>query len=60
VLAPPKAGKNLESMCSRQNYREEYCTLVPNTTDIVTGTDAHSIMDLVEKWNIQQLYYAVS
>ena len=47
-----KLEKNLESMRSRQNYREEFWALVPNNADIVTGTDAHSIKDLVEKWDI--------
>lgn len=49
--------KNLESMKRKKNYREEFWNLVPVTADIVIGTDAHSIDELVEKWDIQQLYY---
>lgn len=52
-----KLEKNLESMKRRRNYREEFWALVPDTADIVIGTDAHSIDELVEKWDIQQLYY---
>ena len=49
--------KNLESMYRKQNYWEEFWRLVPDTAEIVIGTDAHSIKDLVNKWDIQQLCY---
>lgn len=52
-----KLEKNLESMKRKRNYREEFWDLVPDTADIVIGTDAHSLEELVEKWDIQQLYY---
>lgn len=52
-----KLEKNLESMKRKRNYREEFWTLVPDSAGIVVGTDAHSIDELVEKWDIQQLYY---
>ena len=48
-----KLEKNLESMKRKGNYREEFWNLVPDTTDIVVGTDAHSINELIEKWDIQ-------
>ena len=52
-----KLEKNLESMKRKRNYREEFWDLVPDTADIVIGTDAHSLAELAEKWDIQQLYY---
>ncbi len=53
-----KLEKNLESMKRERNYREEFWNLVPDTTDIVVGTDAHSIAELAEKWDMQQSYYS--
>ena len=55
--ADMKLEKNLESMRRKRNYREEFWGLVPDTADVVVGTDAHSIDELVKKWDIQQLYY---
>ena len=57
VSAGMKLEKNLESMKRKKNYREEFWDLVPDTADVIVGTDAHSIDELVEKWDIQQLYY---
>lgn len=50
--------KNLESMCRIRNFREEFWALVPDTANILIGTDAHSIEDLMKKWDIQLLYYS--
>ena len=47
--------KNLESMKRDRNYWEEFWALVPGHADVVVGTDAHSIDELVEKWKLQQL-----
>ena len=51
---------NLESMKRKRNFREEFWALVPETAQIVVGTDAHSVEELVEKWDIQLLYYSGS
>ena len=50
-----KIEKNLESMKRDRNYREEFWALVPEYADVVVGTDAHSIDELVDKWRMQQL-----
>ncbi len=49
--------KNLESMCREYNYWDEFWDLVPDRADIVVGTDAHSIAELISKWDMQQFYY---
>ena len=53
-----KIEKNLESMKRDRNYWEEFWALVPGHADVVVGTDAHSIDELVDKWNMQQLLSA--
>ena len=50
-----KIEKNLESMKRDRNYWEEFWALVPGHEDVVVGTDAHSIDELVDKWRMQQL-----
>ena len=52
-----KLEKNLESMARKRYFREEFWCLVPDTADIVIGTDAHSVDDMVKKWDIQQLLF---
>ena len=53
-----KLENNLESMKRKHNYREEFWALVPDSADIVVGTDAHSIEELEEKWAIQLLFFS--
>lgn len=50
--------KNLESMCREYNYWDEFWCLVPEHAGVVVGTDAHSIAELVSKWDMQLLYYS--
>ena len=46
---------NLESMKHERYYWDEFWNLIPEDADIVIGTDAHSIDELVDKWHMQQL-----
>ena len=55
-----KIEKNLESMKRDRNYWEEFWALVPEHAGVVVGTDAHSIDELVDKWNMQQLLLSQS
>ena len=55
-----KIEKNMESMKRDRNYWEEFWALVPRHADVVVGTDAHSIDELVDKWNMQQLLLSQS